>query len=206
MTIGPTFLVVLKTLVWVNWLLLLVNLLPAFPLDGAYLLRAIIQLRWPIGQKRASIVVSRLAQICALILLSLALLWNFDQTQMLLPIRLTLAVLAIFLFFSSRLTRTVEPSREPDQTVPDLEFSTSLAALEDELEQAEMDESAPLGRWLAQRHETRRRRQEEIEQDEDRQVDEILARVYEFGIESLDDEQREFLEHVSRRYRSRLGK
>jgi hypothetical protein len=164
-----------------------------------------IQWRWPwIDRRRSTIIVSRLAQVLSLVMLAVVLLWQFDETQMLMPIRLTLVVLAIFLFFNARQRQHVELQKAPERARPDFEFSASLASLEEELEAADLEDSAPLRRWLEQRQDIRSQRQHERELDEDRQVDEILARVHQQGLESLDSGQRELLQRVSQRYRNRL--
>ena len=47
---------------------------------------------------------------------------------------------------------------------------------------------------------------EEIEAEEERMVDAILSRLHTEGLESLSPAERELLERVSARYRSRLGR
>jgi hypothetical protein len=62
-----------------------------------------------------------------------------------------------------------------------------------------------LTRWIEQRRADRQRRLAQIEADEERRVDDVLARLNEVGIDSLGAEERRLLERVSKRYRERLG-
>jgi hypothetical protein len=61
-----------------------------------------------------------------------------------------------------------------------------------------------LARWLEQRRANRQRRLAEMEAEEERRVDEVLARLNEVGMQALASEERRLLERVSKRYRQRL--
>jgi hypothetical protein len=58
-------------------------------------------------------------------------------------------------------------------------------------------------RWFNTRRELRRRRRESQERAEERQVDEILSRLRDTGLEGLTAKERALLNRVSARYRSR---
>lgn len=69
---GPWGLVVLKLMLWINWMIVLANLcVPVLPLDGRRILRALIRLRWPAGERalpsRTIVVLARTLCICILL-------------------------------------------------------------------------------------------------------------------------------------------
>jgi stage IV sporulation protein FB len=59
--------------------------------------------------------------------------------------------------------------------------------------------------WLQNRREMRRRKRLWQEQEEERQVDSILLRLHEVGLEGLSAKERALLNRVSARYRNRQG-
>jgi stage IV sporulation protein FB len=202
---GSTTEVIVKLTFWINWSLLVVNLIPAFPLDGAYALRAAILDRWPlIKPAEASAIVARTAQVLACLLAAGALLWPFDEDQLFLPIRFSLVVFAILLFFAARQRRLTDEREQSDNPFLGYEFTGSLAALERDLEESGTPRPGPLRRWIKQRRQARLLRQRQLEQEEERRVDEILTRLHEQGMQSLSVEDRAILDRVSARYRSRM--
>jgi hypothetical protein len=56
---------------------------------------------------------------------------------------------------------------------------------------------------LDERREARAERQRQIEVEEERRVDDILARLHETGLQNLSAEDRALLDRVSARYRNR---
>jgi hypothetical protein len=134
-----------------------------------------------------------------------ALVVNFGDEQSPLPLRFALILLAIFLFFSAR---QQERREEEDERGNDLlygyDLSRDLDDLECDVEEEAVDRTGPLTRWLEKRRELKLSRQKEIEQEEERRVDDILARLHRHGMQSLSAEDRALLERVSARYRSRL--
>lgn len=204
-TLGGPLDLVLKLTFWINGSLLLLNLLPAFPLDGGYALQAALLAKRPeLARRQAARIVARFAQLLVLIALLGCVFFPPEEGQWLLSFRFVLVLLAVFLFFSAWLGHL---AAERAETGPwgEFEFSGSLAVLEHKLEESPEATSGPLRRWLERRRQNRLRRQRQGELEEDSRVDEILARLYQKGIKSLTREDRALLQRASVRYRSRLG-
>lgn len=203
-TEGTAWLVLWKLVFWVNWVLLLVNLFPAFPFDGGRILRAALMLHWgEHSRARATFVVSLLAQVGAVLLLVAAWLTRNWHPTSLLPTWFALVLLAIFLFFSAQHERQKAPPPIDNEDQPfGYDFSQGYTSLERSYDDAH-DDVGPITRWLEERREARQKRQQEIEQEEDRRMDELLARISVEGMESLTAEERSLLERVSARYRQR---
>lgn len=207
LTVGTTVVVLVKLTFWVNWTLLLVNLLPVFPFDGGAALRAAMLVKWPeLGRRGASWIVASLAKAAVLGLVLIALFQTFDDSHGLVPVRFALILLCIFLYFSAqhedRRSAAEEAERESPFSEPGL--PADLDSLEDAVERCN-EPPRPLQRWLERRRELQLSHQRQQEAEEERRLDEILQRLHRHGRESLSPEDRVLLERVSARYRSRLS-
>jgi Zn-dependent protease len=208
LTDGSTWVVALKLGIWINWMLAIVNLLPAYPFDGGPMTHAIVQLISPQSSpRRVRRIVARVGMLAAAVLLLIAVVMRSGESAQVAPPWLVPLVLATIVFCSA----LQEPARENSLRLPDddslfgYDFSqgyTSLARSEQPPEGGDED-SGPLERWLDTRREARRAKQEQIEAEEDALVDEILARVHERGMHSLSLEERSLLERAAARYRTR---
>jgi hypothetical protein len=197
---GPWWMAALRLTFWFNWLLLLANLLPAFPLDGARILRAIL---WPaLDYRGATMVAVRTSKLVALALCVWAYFVGGQQSAASLPSWLPLVTLAIFLYFSASAEAVKTEEADWDEDLLSYDFSQGYTSLE----RASEPRPRPAGlvhRWLQNRREMRRRRQETLERDEERQVDAILSRLHASGMEGLTADERALLHRVSARYRDR---
>jgi stage IV sporulation protein FB len=198
---GSLLVVLLKLVFWINWLLFLVNLLPAFPFDGG---RAIRSLLWSQFDYRTAVFwVARTAMIAAFGILILALWMRHTNTTAMVPVWVPLSLFAIFLWFGAQqeVYRLENGGMEDDFFGYD--FSQGYTSLERDSQRHRPAGPGPIRRWLEARRETRRRRQAAIEREDEQQVDSILARLHESGIEGLTPHERAVLQRVSERYRNR---
>jgi Zn-dependent protease len=183
---------------WLNWLLFLVNLLPAFPLDGGRIVHAALWLG--IGQRSVTLGAVLVSQLTGLLLLGAAwFVHNGEFSYAWAP----LAILGVVSFFSARseAVGTTDVHRDDDPLGYD--FSQGYTSLERDLHGESKAELGPVGRWLEERREARQERQRQIEEDEERRVDDILARLHITGLMGLSPEDRQILDRVSARYRNR---
>jgi len=205
LTEGSTWAVGVKLFFWINWLLVLINLVPAFPLDGGRALRAMVSILWPVmGPRRASLAVTRTARIVAVGLLVAAYLVYDGPSTGLAPAWFALVLLAVFLFFGAKQEEAYPAEEDVERTDFGFDFSEGYSGLEPEDDLAEEDPEGPFSRWLRHRREAGHERQQEIEIEEEARVDGILARLHKSGMKSLSSEERAILQRVSARYRSRL--
>ncbi|MCA9168098.1 MAG: hypothetical protein KDB23_10535 [Planctomycetales bacterium] len=203
---GDPLIVGMKITFWINWLLILINLIPAFPFDGGRALRALLQLVNPnIDGPKAIVVVARAAKITALALLILAY-FNFSKNQMA-PLQtwFALALLAIFVFFSAKKEEAMATQTQIDEAVFGYDFSAGYTSLERSTPRATTTKPAPsaLARWWKRRQALRAQRRRDVEVQEDGRVDELLIQVHQSGLHSLSPADRELLRRVSQRYRNR---
>ena len=198
----------LRMVVWVNWSLVVINLVPAFPFDGGLLVRALLQTCWP--QMETRVAVDRTAwlakAIAGLLLVAAIYLAPKDGDPANIPLWLPLLLLSIFVFFSAKKEETRPMPVANEDSFLGYDFSEGFTSLERTSKPCSTKpetEQGAIASWLKKRREQNAKRRKELEASEDSKVDEILAKVYSGGIDSLCSEDRALLNRVSRRYKER---
>ena len=151
--------------------------------------------------------VATLAKIAALALLIFAAFQGryftaTEEAPAQIPMWFSLALLAIFLFFSAKHEEDRVEEVESDDDLFGYDFSQGYLSLEQNTKPRPPHEG-PFKRWLERKRREKRRRQSEMEQEEERRVDGILERLHEKGMEHLSHEEQLLLKRVSHRYRQR---
>jgi Zn-dependent protease len=174
----------------VNWLLLLVNLVPVHPLDGGQILQSILTAKWVdvdtarFATLRVGMILGGLGAVMGLI---------FDQIWLVF-LGMLIVCMDMREFF------VLQVSEQLDDSFLGYDFSQGYTSLE--RSQARERRAGFLQRWR-QRRAARKREQEEQERIETEQLlDELLDKVHREGIQALTDPERRFLQKASNRYRS----
>jgi Zn-dependent protease len=212
---GSWLLLSAQFIVWLNWLLLLINLLPVDPLDGAALVRSLL---WPVmGRASESVVASRIATACALLVVVFAVNYQEVMVDTMLgfpvPVWLPLGVLAVMLMWGAN--HDAKAARVPSELVfesfesDEQVWAESVWRANDyakEGDPGEDREAVLVERMYDKQQEVLERKRREQEANEDARVDAILARLHCSSVEELSEEERTILKRASRRYRQRQEK
>jgi stage IV sporulation protein FB len=181
-------------LFWMSWLLLLFNLIPAFPLDGGRILQSVLWGRS--GDYRSA---TQIACWSGLITSLLFLLVSFWQNNSL------MLFLGLFIMFSSyRQLMVLEQGLEEGGAFG-YDFSKGYGGFgpEEDTPAPKPRRVGPLKRWLQARR-TRRIQKENTQRAADEaRLDELLEKITRHGKETLTPEEKRFMDRVSARYRNR---
>jgi|SRR5580704_958679 stage IV sporulation protein FB len=185
----------LKTGFWCNWILLLVNLLPVFPLDGIRMTLAVLKNRVDVESAADSAI--RISFIVAILAMGGGLL--VDSSWVVFFGALVL-IYTVFEWVQLRTTDTL------DDSFMGYDFSQGYTSLERSTKQNQPPGQRRKGfieGWREKRRaEKERRARLEVEQAQ-QQLDTILEKVHQHGMGSLSDAERRQLNRASARLRDR---
>ena len=120
------------------------------------------------------------------------------------PVPAWLPLLAIAAYVSCFAMAAPEPYEDQDdEDVFGYDFSQGYTSLEGRVDSPPQRKPGVIQVWLARRRAEREERRVQIEQEEERQVDGILERLHDYGIDALSPQERAVLNRVAARYRAR---
>ncbi len=203
---------------WVNFQLLIINLLPTFPFDGGAILRSVAH---HLGRGDTNIRIEATVMFIGIATGFAMIGISFFLREMDLgPLNLGwvgILLAGIVICFCARASFYHNISLENlDRDSENLEM-VSILAVAEELESrisddypdfedfdfSDKDENLIYSRWLQEKQEERQQELLDKEAEEDRLADEILGKLHNHGFESLTRKERETLDRVSARIRRR---
>ncbi|MGH7127767.1 MAG: M50 family metallopeptidase [Planctomycetaceae bacterium] len=177
-----------------NYLLLLVNLIPVYPLDAGQIVRAVLASR--LGGETGSLVYVRIGLFVAFIMMFAGLI--FDSAML-------VFVGGIVLVLNVQETFQMRVAEAYDESFMGYDFSQGYTSLErSEAPRPERPKKPGLvQQFLERRRAARLRRQQEREREAEVQLDALLEKVHAHGIESLTEAERRLLHDASNRYKNK---
>lgn len=175
-----------------NWLLLLINLAPVWPLDGGQMLQSVLTLKW-VDAETARFAALRIGMAIGLGAAVLGLMFD-----------LIWLVFAGFLVFCMDLYEffLLQLSEQLDDSFLGYDFSQGYTSLERSQARERDRRPGMIQRWRQRRAAQKRQRDEQERAETERRLDELLDKVHREGINALTDAERRFLQKASSRYRS----
>jgi len=175
-----------------NWVLFLVNLIPVFPLDGGRMLQACLRTR--VGAESALELSIRVGYFAAFAAMIAGLMVSSPW----------LVFLGAILFIFNMLEgMQVRPADGYDDSFMGYDFSQGYTSLERSREAPRVHRPGFFERWRARRRAEKLRRAQLRDEQEQQQLDALLAKVHASGIESLSDAERRKLHRASTRLRGK---
>ncbi len=201
---GDVATTLIKIITWINFQLLIVNLIPCFPFDGADLLRTVFgYLHKNVPQYRIESAIRVTGTAVALTLMGFAWLLRDYKHSAVEAIWFVLLVGGIGLYFAARHSFFVETYDDTS----DWDDAHTALGLADSFSEAPSffvfgdSEDPEYSKWLVEKQEARIRDELQLEQREIEMADEVLVKLHESGIESLTSDEKLLLQRVSERLR-----
>lgn len=177
-----------------NWIQLLVNLLPVYPLDGGQILRTLLTARW--GNQTGIIAYIRVGCVVGLIAMFAGLFFKEAGTAI-------VFLGAVVLLLNMQEMHQLRSGESYDESFMGYDFSQGYTSLE--RDQTPTPERRPgfIERWKDRRRQEKQ--QQKIKQDAqvELQLDDILDKVHQNGIDSLTVAERRLLDRASTQFRER---
>ncbi|MEE2639613.1 MAG: M50 family metallopeptidase [Planctomycetota bacterium] len=196
---------------WINWLVFLINLLPVSPFDGGKIVRSAIPLIWPDTRTDqvylGSMIVSMMTSVGFCVM---AWVVRDNEVVTLVPMWLVLILLAIVVFFGAR--RQTQLDLRDLEDLLDHNAAVYGEKIMDTIENRAFDEfddetdDREISDWLYQHkfeQESATRQDPGADEEEENNLDEILAKINDVGIDGLTEYERFVLLRASAKFRER---
>ena len=194
----------LKIATWINFQLMIVNLIPCFPFDGGGLIRSIvnrISSQASVLRRESTILV--IGQATGLTLIGCGWFLSGYDRGPIQPVWLLFLISGITLIFAARYSYFRQLALIDDQWDDSDEMDYDSIYGDSSFFDFSTDDDSAYSQWLIEKQEEREREEREQEAREESVADEILKKLHRSGIESLSDEEKGILNRVSARLRRR---
>jgi Zn-dependent protease len=181
-------------LFWLSWMLLLFNLLPAFPLDGGRLLQVALWARS--GDYRSATQVACYSGFVTAVAFVLVSFGTGDPMML---------GLALFMALASYQQLVLLDRDIGESGAFGYDFSKGYGGFgpDEDAPPPRPRRSGPLKRWLQARRARKLKQEVEQRAADEARLDELLDKIARQGKQSLTAEERRFMDRVSERYRNR---
>lgn len=177
----------------VNWLLVLINLIPVHPLDGGRILQTVLTEQF--GAHSSNQIYLKVGTIAGIVFVFCGLLFSSA---------VVVAIGTLVLVLNLEETYRMRSADAFDDSFMGYDFSQGYTSLERGEEPGERQKkSGFIKEWRQRRQEQREAVERERAEQDARQLDDILARLHENGYESLTEEEKRVLKRASNRYKNR---
>lgn len=175
-----------------NWLQLLVNLVPVYPLDGGAAVRALLTGWFP--RESAAKFYTRAGFVVAFAGMFIGMM--IEST-------LLVFIGSILLMLNLLESLQLQSADSYDDSFMGYDFSQGYTSLERAEQAAGPSRPGALSRWLQQRRDARAEKQRERDAADERHLDQLLDKVHQVGMDGLSGAERRLLARVSSRLRAR---
>ncbi|HVK11684.1 MAG TPA: site-2 protease family protein [Gemmataceae bacterium] len=194
LAVYPSWVLWTARLFWLSWFLLVINLVPAFPLDGGRLLQAIVWGRT--GDYRAGTQIACWSGLAVSLGFLLLAFWSNDAM---------LLFLGLFVMFTSYQQLVLLDHTAEERGAFGYDFSKGYGGFgpDEETPPPKVKRPGMWKRWALARRAKKMQREAEQRAADEARLDELLDKIGRLGKESLTAEEKRFMDRVSQRYRNR---
>ena len=194
----------MKIVSWINFQLMLINLIPCFPFDGAGVMRAIVNritTEASFVRREATLLV--IGQATGWTMIGLGWILSDYHLSPIRPVWFLFLVVGISLLFAARYSYHQQMAMVDDLWDESDELECDSIYGDTPFFDLQDDDQSTYSQWLIEKQEERERMEREQEMREESKADEILKKLHREGIESLSEEEKGILNRVSARLRRR---
>jgi Zn-dependent protease len=180
----------------VNWLLVLINLIPVHPLDGGRVLQTVLTEQY--GLQASNHIYLKVGTFAGIAFVFGGLLFNSA---------FVVAIGTFVLVMNLEETYRMRSADAYDDSFMGYDFSQGYTSLErggaDEPAGERKTKAGFFAKWRQERKDKREAAERERAAADAKQLDDILARLHDVGYDSLTDEEKRVLNRASNRYKNR---